>query len=90
MHAARGAAIRAVMERRLLASYRTEPAVLQAVLPAPFRQALVDGYEAGSTCLIRPGTATADSAFAVTGSATWRPSAPLLTSPGKAVPAGRP
>ncbi len=154
MGGARGRAIRAVMERRLLVSYRIEPRVLQAVLPAPFRPALADGYGVGSICLIRlagirpggwlpawpraedaahriapagysatpvpgvfdgvtletsyrerrplrvdsvtssyfddprlfpPGTATVDSAFVVTGLATWRPLAPLVASPGEAV-----
>lgn len=48
-----GRVIRAVMERRLLVNYRIEPGVLQAVLPAPFRPSLVDGYGVGSICLIR-------------------------------------
>ena len=41
------------MERRLLINYRIEPGVLQAVLPAPFRPALADGYGVGSICLLR-------------------------------------
>jgi hypothetical protein len=53
MSGARGRAIRAVMERRLLVSYRIEPGVLRAVLPAPFRPALAGGYGVGSICLIR-------------------------------------
>lgn len=53
MPGARGPVIRAVMERRLLVSYRIEPDVLQAVLPAPFRPALAGGYGVGSICLIR-------------------------------------
>jgi hypothetical protein len=36
-----------------------------------------------------PGTATVESAFAITGLATWRPLAPLVTPPGHAVPAGQ-
>jgi len=48
-----GRVIRAVMERRLLVNYRIEPGVLQAVLPAPFRPSLADGYGVGSICLIR-------------------------------------
>jgi hypothetical protein len=48
-----GLAIRAVMERRVLVSYRIEPEVLKAVLPTPFRPALAGGYGVGSICLIR-------------------------------------
>ena len=60
MHGVRGPEIRAVMERRLLISYRIEPDVLQAVLPVWFRPALAGGYGVGSICLIglariRPG-----------------------------------
>jgi hypothetical protein len=60
MHGVRGPAIRAVMERRLLISYRIEPDVLRAVLPVWFRPALAHGYGVGSICLlglagIRPG-----------------------------------
>jgi hypothetical protein len=53
VHGVRGPAIRAVMERRLLVSYRIEPDVIQAVLPAPFRPALACGYAVGTICLIR-------------------------------------
>ena len=49
----KGPAIRAVMERRMLVSYRIEPDVLQSVLPAPFRPDLAGGYGVGSICLIR-------------------------------------
>lgn len=49
----RGQVVRAVMERRLLVNYRIEPGVLQEVLPAPFRPAMVGGYGVGSICLIR-------------------------------------
>ena len=62
MHGVRGPAIRAVMEHRLLISYRIEPDVLRAVLPVWFRPALAGGYGVGSICLIgltgiRPGLA---------------------------------
>ncbi|MGH3258230.1 MAG: DUF2071 domain-containing protein [Streptosporangiaceae bacterium] len=53
MRAVGDRAVRAVMERRVLVNYRIEPGVLQAVLPAPFRPSLVDGYGVGSICLIR-------------------------------------
>jgi len=53
VHGVRGSALRAVMERRLLLSYRIEPDVVQAVLPPPFRPALAGGYAVGSICLIR-------------------------------------
>ena len=36
------------------------------------------------------GTITVDSAFAVSGLATWRPSAPLVAASGHVAPAGRP
>jgi hypothetical protein len=41
------------MERRLLVSYRIEPDLVQAILPAPFRPALAGGYAVGSICMIR-------------------------------------
>jgi hypothetical protein len=41
------------MERRVLVSYRIKPDLVQAILPAPFRPALADGYAVGSICLIR-------------------------------------
>lgn len=50
MSGVRGRAIRAVMERRLLVSYRIEPGVLRTVLPAPFRPALAGGYGVGGIC----------------------------------------
>jgi hypothetical protein len=61
MYGMTGPEIRAVMKRRLLVSYRIEPDVLQAALPAPFRPALASGYGVGSICLIwlagiRPAT----------------------------------
>lgn len=51
----RAPSIRATIERRLLVNYRIDPDVLAAVLPAPFRPALVDGYGVGGICLIRLG-----------------------------------
>jgi hypothetical protein len=41
------------MERRVLISYRIKPDLVQAILPAPFRPALADGYAVGSICLIQ-------------------------------------
>lgn len=51
----RAPSIRATIERRLLVNYRIDPDVLAAVLPAPFRPALVGGYGVGGICLIRLG-----------------------------------
>jgi len=51
----RAPAIRAVMERRLLVNYRVDPALLAALLPAPFRPVLVGGYGVAGICLIRLG-----------------------------------
>ena len=42
-----------VIERRILANYRVDPARLSAVLPAPFRPQIVNGYGIGGICLIR-------------------------------------
>jgi hypothetical protein len=47
--------LRAVMERRVLVNYRVDPAALAAVLPAPFRPALVADYGVAGICLIRLG-----------------------------------
>jgi hypothetical protein len=48
-------ALQATMERRILVNYRVDPDVLVAVLPAPFRPALVHGYGVAGICLIRLG-----------------------------------
>jgi hypothetical protein len=47
--------LRAWMERRLLVNYRVDPEVLAAIVPAPFRPALVDGHGMAGICLIRLG-----------------------------------
>lgn len=44
-----------VIERRLLVSYRIDPEQVRAVLPAPFRPQLVNGYAVGGVCFIRMG-----------------------------------
>ncbi len=43
------------MERRILVNYRVDPDVLAAVLPAPFRPALVHGQGVAGICLLRLG-----------------------------------
>lgn len=43
------------MQRRILVNYRVEPEALAAVLPVPFRPALVHGHGIGGVCLIRLG-----------------------------------
>jgi hypothetical protein len=47
--------VAAVMERRLLVNYRADPGLLAALLPAPFRPAVVAGYGIAGICLIRLG-----------------------------------
>lgn len=46
-------ALRATMERRILVNYRVDRDVLAAVLPQPFRPALVEGQGVAGICLIR-------------------------------------
>lgn len=46
-------AVRGVIDRRILANYRVDPAALDAVLPAPFEPWTVDGDGVGGICLIR-------------------------------------
>ncbi|HEU0129593.1 MAG TPA: DUF2071 domain-containing protein [Mycobacteriales bacterium] len=48
-------AVAGVMERRLLVNYRLDPDVAAALLPAPFRPQLVNGYAVAGICLIRLG-----------------------------------
>jgi hypothetical protein len=48
--------MRGTIERRLLVNYRVDPAVLQAVLPEPFRPWLVDDCGVAGICLIRLGS----------------------------------
>lgn len=52
--------LRAQVRRRLLISYRVDPTVAQALVPAPFRPQLVDGSAVAGICMIgltsvRPG-----------------------------------
>lgn len=42
-----------VIDRRLLINYRVDPAVLQELLPAPFRPKLIHGMGLAGICLIR-------------------------------------
>lgn len=54
------ATIRGVMRRRLLLSYRVDPAIAREIVPAPFRPQLVRGSAVGGVCMIalsevRPG-----------------------------------
>lgn len=46
-------AVRGVIDRRILANYRVDPAALESVLPEPFEPWTVDGYGVGGICLIR-------------------------------------
>jgi hypothetical protein len=41
------------IDRRLLVNYRVEPAVLEPVLPPPFRPQLIGGWAVAGICLIR-------------------------------------
>lgn len=45
--------IQGLIARRILINYRVAPEVLAAVLPAPFRPRLVNGYGMAGLCLIR-------------------------------------
>jgi hypothetical protein len=45
----------AVVERRLLVNYRTDPDVTARLLPAPLRPHLVNGHAVAGICLIRLG-----------------------------------
>jgi len=45
--------VRGVIKRRLLVNFRADPAVVQRLLPAPFRPKLHDGYAIVGVCLIR-------------------------------------
>ena len=51
----RAPAVRATIERRLLVNYRVDVEALTAVLPDPFRPAVVDGNGVAGICLIRLG-----------------------------------
>jgi hypothetical protein len=45
--------IRGVIDRRILANWRVDPAILSRLLPPPFRPQVVDGYGIAGVCLIR-------------------------------------
>jgi hypothetical protein len=45
--------LRGVIDRRMLINFRVDPAVLAALLPAPFRPKLVGGFGMVGICLIR-------------------------------------
>lgn len=46
-------ALRGIIERRLLLNFRCAPPNLKALLPAPFRPKLLDGWGLAGICLIR-------------------------------------
>src|SRR5262245_27551333 len=46
-------AIRGLIDRRILANYRVDPAVLASHIPAPFRPKIVNGWGIAGICLIR-------------------------------------
>jgi Uncharacterized conserved protein (COG2071) len=45
--------IQGLIRRRLLVNFRVDPAVIQRLLPAPFRPKLHGGYAVAGVCLIR-------------------------------------
>jgi hypothetical protein len=45
--------LRGTIDRRILANYRIDPAVMKAILPQPFRPKIVSGFAIGGICLIR-------------------------------------
>ena len=45
--------VQGTIDRRILANYHIDPAVVAAVLPPPFRPQLANGYAIGGICLIR-------------------------------------
>lgn len=45
--------VRGLIRRRLLVNFRVDPAVVQRLLPQPFRPKLQDGYAIAGICLIR-------------------------------------
>lgn len=45
--------IHGLIDRRVLLNYRVDPAVLERVLPAPFRPKLYGGHGVGGVCMIR-------------------------------------
>lgn len=46
-------AISGIIDRRILANYRVDPACMAAVLPPPFRPQIINGFAIGGICLIR-------------------------------------
>jgi hypothetical protein len=45
--------VRGVIDRRVLVNYRVDPAVLDRILPSPFRPKLIHGWGMAGVCLIR-------------------------------------
>jgi len=45
--------VRGIIDRRILANYRIDPGVMNAILPKPFRAKIVHGFAVGGICLIR-------------------------------------
>jgi hypothetical protein len=45
--------LRGVIDRRILVNYRVDPAILEPLLPAPFRPKLIHGMSLAGICLIR-------------------------------------
>jgi uncharacterized protein YqjF (DUF2071 family) len=46
-------AIEGTIDRRLLVNYRVDPAIAEALLPAPFRPQVVNGFAVAGICLLR-------------------------------------
>lgn len=45
--------ITGIIDRRILANYRVDPATMAGILPPPFRPLCVNGFAIGGICLIR-------------------------------------
>jgi hypothetical protein len=43
------------IERRLLVNFRVDPSIIEALLPAPFRPQILNGFSVAGICLIRLG-----------------------------------
>src|SRR5690349_15327362 len=47
--------IRGIIDRRILINYRVKPEALAAILPAPYRPQVINGWGVAGICLIRLG-----------------------------------
>jgi hypothetical protein len=73
--------VHGVIRRRLLVNFRVEPALMQRILPAPFRPKLQDGMRSQASAVFPAGTVAFDCALIMRNIAhEWHAGEPMYLS----------